>query len=1061
MLFKTKFNKNNLINLSFKIKQNNCIWLNIFRWAINGQMNNKLILALFLYFLDRKKKILLNNFYQNISYLKNVLFMWHSKLFLMKNVDLFLNDYSSLYSFWDSVKLTKFMLKSWNWWRYYRFYSWFYKLHLSYKIMYWEYKWELKPNPSYINRYDRTKNFFLAKGIFSRHINASWYGRSYYRHTHIYANEIMIWSFSFSDVIKKRVIQKLYILKWKKFMKLLFDYIVTRPNFIFFLKWKNIEFLNYLINKFLNFKLQKRFFWTKLINWFNIYMRWYMRLDLTQKNFFGKFVWLNTKPFHDYIFSFFQANWIAKLFFFEKKFFTGPFEELTKIIIPKFLSNTDKTFNTNFKVKRKNIFSFYSWSNSNLFNCWIRTKSGFGVFVYNFILKILASIEKFFFEKKSWIEFLSLWAFFYLIMFSDANKFFPFAIKQSLKSSFSNIIKSKFNYNLNFFFEKKSEINDFISLSDRANIVSHAIITHDMINFLFDFFFRKKFFNFMSFSNKYWVFTIKPKIIKFFFFHRNWDFVLYANKNWSLKKWFKYIFNIPISFLNSLVQNKWKHFAFDFHFFIWEKTNSSFYLKTSIVNFFKLKTNKLSFYNDDPYAEKSWTERIPSPVSLLTTQFLWCFYYNKKNFLLSWKWLQWRSARNKITYVIFNYLQFKFWNVFFFQKTKFERLASYGFFFWWGFKKFTINWQLNPAFNNILYYAISNISWPRVAVRWINNKIIHTSLWWYSIKSKNLSSTFISFFSWAYLLHHMLQLGHIWKTYSWFYQEFIQMIYNGWFILNILNAQLMLKWNIWLLFWISYLGGHICLISSFNVLIEGMISLYFVTTKNPYTRYIWLNGLFTNFWKVWYGLQWKILNGYSGREFLNSKWAKSLIWLWFVMKGLLHKLNIDINFFPSLITSGWVFLESSARFIPTVTTSNTASFIPTFGLDYYVVSNDYSLLSISFYINLLLSNFLKIWMLKWLEFSLYPSWLLGSLLKFQFTPFRFSIKMANKKWKLKWAMALFRWTWYLFFDKWSDQISEYFCKIPVFWWEVFFEIRKLLLWRYIYFFKNKYTAKLY
>jgi hypothetical protein len=44
-----------------------------------------------------------------------------------------------------------------------------------------------------------------------------------------------------------------------------------------------------------------------------------------------------------------------------------------------------------------------------------------------------------------------------------------------------------------------------------------------------------------------------------------------------------------------------------------------------------------------------------------------------------------------------------------------------------------------------------------------------------------------------------------------------------------------------------YLGGSICLVSSFNLLIEGLVSLYGAYSKQPYTRYLWVNGLVSNF----------------------------------------------------------------------------------------------------------------------------------------------------------------------------------------------------------------------
>jgi hypothetical protein len=110
------------------------------------------------------------------------------------------------------------------------------------------------------------------------------------------------------------------------------------------------------------------------------------------------------------------------------------------------------------------------------------------------------------------------------------------------------------------------------------------------------------------------------------------------------------------------------------------------------------------------------------------------------------------------------------------------------------------------------------------------------------------------------------------------------------------------------------------------------------------------------------------------------------------MKGLFQNLSIDISFFPSLLKSSWVFLEASAKFYPTITTSNTASFLPTVFLEYTTVANDYSLLSLSLYINILLNIFKRTKLLRKTEFSLYPQKLLGLTFNFKILPTELDLK---------------------------------------------------------------------
>ena len=81
----------------------------------------------------------------------------------------------------------------------------------------------------------------------------------------------------------------------------------------------------------------------------------------------------------------------------------------------------------------------------------------------------------------------------------------------------------------------------------------------------------------------------------------------------------------------------------------------------------------------------------------------------------------------------------------------------------------------------------------------------------------------------------MLQFGHTKPAFNTTYNNFIVMVYNKRFILNLLNLQLNLKRSLKMLIKIFYLGGSICLTSSFNILLEGLVSLYGAYSQQPFT----------------------------------------------------------------------------------------------------------------------------------------------------------------------------------------------------------------------------------
>lgn len=65
-----------------------------------------------------------------------------------------------------------------------------------------------------------------------------------------------------------------------------------------------------------------------------------------------------------------------------------------------------------------------------------------------------------------------------------------------------------------------------------------------------------------------------------------------------------------------------------------------------------------------------------------------------------------------------------------------------------------------------------------------------------------------------------------------------------------LHTQLSLKRNMTLLIKMYYLGGYINVSSPFNNTFDGTVSIYGSYTNQPFTRFKWTNGIFTNFIKI-------------------------------------------------------------------------------------------------------------------------------------------------------------------------------------------------------------------
>lgn len=420
----------------------------------------------------------------------------------------------------------------------------------------------------------------------------------------------------------------------------------------------------------------------------------------------------------------------------------------------------------------------------------------------------------------------------------------------------------------------------------------------------------------------------------------------------------------------------------------------------------------------------------------------------KKKWFAYW----WSSGVEKISYDVISDLQTSFWSDIFLFKTPVDWLMSYAFFHKQGMNGLKLTWNFAVTFKGKLKFKVAPNNLIKVGKKKFNRIWQYSNLF-ASSKINDIFSTFFSFLTWTYLLHYMLHFGHTKSTYNTTYKNFLVMVYNKWFIINLLAAQLNLKWNLRLVFKMFYLGGFVCLISPFSLLLEGLVSLYGAYSKQPYSRYIWVNGLVSNFDWIFWSIKVKIAKAYSGKVHFSKKSVRRLLRLWFCSKGILSNLTVDISFFPSIRTSYWVFLENNAWFYPTIGVSNTAAFLPVPYVDYYMVANDYSLLSLSFYINLILISFKKAKLIWKLEFSVYPQRLLTEISVFQ----RLPIKSYLRLWEIyRWTRLIFRFfrkPKFLFLEMDWDRLSVLLKYYFLNWTKNINEGWKHVYWKYIYFSK--------
>lgn len=419
------------------------------------------------------------------------------------------------------------------------------------------------------------------------------------------------------------------------------------------------------------------------------------------------------------------------------------------------------------------------------------------------------------------------------------------------------------------------------------------------------------------------------------------------------------------------------------------------------------------------------------------------------------KWFKnWADfGKIKVTYESFLNLQNKFWPEFFFSKTNYERILIYGFCFKQGQCDFNLDWNFLVSYKGNLDFKLKKkkpiyindkkFFWEKIALGYFS-----------TMRHNQFFSSFFSFLSWSYLLEYYIQFGHTKSNYNTSYKDYLIMVYNERFIINLLNSQLNLKWNFRLMFKMFYLGGFICLVGAFNILLEGLVNIFGAYSSQPYTWFIWINGLFSNFDKIFRSMQIKIADAYASWVVFSRKMIRKLIRLWFCMKGILKNLAIDISFFPSLYKSSWVFLEACAKFYPTITTSNTETFLPTVFLEYTAVANDYSLLSLSLYINLLLVLFKRSKILRQMEFSVYPQKLLSLTFPYKILSIDFNIKHYWLLRQIKIVMAFVKRCGMVFFDSSKDKIANVFKYLFIYWKQVLQINWKQNFWKFLYFKKT-------
>lgn len=802
--------------------------------------------------------------------------------------------------------------------------------------------------------------------------------------------------------------KNLILNNWKLFYKSIFLNRIIFKNKNKKLKLK--QKLSFILSK----KLKKIFFNSMYWNWFLFFKRKFFNTQYWTESFYSLFKYEFYVPFQIFFF------WKSIIWFTKLKLFILPTKELI-------FTNFSKLTNfiiTKYKSLGLDLTNFINYISSEA------TITNFGLKFFNlgWLWKLLVPIYLFFFQfKKSYkLPIANL----YIDMFFLKKKFLPKDVVELLE---------KILWQVNNPWYKSFELSE-----DTENNNLLTLLFYWFINEIFELIFSFSPGEISFFDNKQWRNLFNNQIAHVTIAGWNWDFLNCFSRNHVL-------FMRERFFINWIKIKKKKSFFinfFDFNFFLWKKQHRK------IWNEWKIKWKK-KYYSLNNYLVKHYW-----PYQINRIQLYWWTFYMYS--FLKKKWQEWRLVlgKSKIIYDSFYILKYKFWEIFFTWKTSFEWLYIYAFQFRNGILDFDLNWNFYVGYQGSISIPLKKKKWFKIGKKQIiTNKVIEGFS--ADLKKNSLFSTFFTFLNRNYLLQYLVQFGHVKSNYNSSFKDYLVMIYNERFILNILNIQLNLKWNLRLMFKMFYLGGFICLVAPFNFLLEGLVGVYGCYSEQPYTRHIWINGLFSNFDTIFWSLQIKMSDIYSAWIYLTRWIVKELMHMWFSIKGIIKNLTIDISFFPSVYWSSWVFLEACAKFYPTITISNTECFLPTVFLEYTIVSNDYSLLSLSLYLNLLIVIFKKSKLLWQVEFSVYPQKLFGESIKFKKLPFNFDIKHYKLYWWAKIVSNFVGNSKSLYFDVSINKLADVFKYLFIHRWHMLFLSWWQTFWWFLFFWPSSPVYKLF
>ncbi len=252
---------------------------------------------------------------------------------------------------------------------------------------------------------------------------------------------------------------------------------------------------------------------------------------------------------------------------------------------------------------------------------------------------------------------------------------------------------------------------------------------------------------------------------------KNWEFLNYYSWEFIGKKKYRYK---PIIYKTNKFLFKQEFFYFNF--FLKQKKAT-----LEANNLINLQAKKPQYQNLYNYLAKNYF-----PSDFIWSQIFWRMFYMRV--LVKTRWFKNRAefGKVKVTYDSFLNLQNKFWPEFFFSKTHSERVLIYGFTFWNGQCDFNLDWNFLVSYKGDLNFWLK-----RKKPVYINNK----KLFWEKIvlgyfstmRHNQFFSSFFSFLNWSYLLEYYLQFGHTKSNYNTSYKDYLIMVYNERFIINLLT----------------------------------------------------------------------------------------------------------------------------------------------------------------------------------------------------------------------------------------------------------------------------------